>query len=195
MILTGPEIEKRTGAGEITIEPFSRAQLNPNSYDVRLGGTLLAYRDAVLDTRQPNPYLEHTIPDDGLVMRAGSFRVGHIVEWIGSDHFVPMLHAKLGTASLGLFVHITANLIDIGNHCNFSLHLYAAKDVRLYTGMAIAQVSFWRPRGAIRLYAGKYKGVRGPAASQSYKHFAPALERPSTTPPMAAPKGTHADED
>jgi dCTP deaminase len=173
MILTGREIEARAGAGELTIEPFTRAQLNPNSYDVRLGPTLLGYQGDVLDTRAPNPYAEHAIPADGLVLRAGSFFVGHVAEWIGSDAFVPMLHARLATASLGLFIHVTANLVDVGNHCNFSLHLFAARDIRLHAGMAIAQVSFWRPTGTIRLYAGKYKGVRGPAASQSYKHFGP----------------------
>lgn len=176
MILTGREIERRVASKEIEIEPFSPAQLNPNSYDVRLGGTILRYRDEVLDTREKNPHDEEVLPADGRVLPAGSFVVGHIAEWIGSDTFVPMLHARLSAASVGLFVHITANLIDVGNHCNFSLHLFAARDVRLVPGMPVAQVSFWRPTGAIRLYAGKYKGVRGPAASQSFKHFQKPVE-------------------
>ena len=44
------------------------------------------------------------------------------------------------------------------------------ENIKVYPGMDIAQVSFWKVDGDISLYNGKYKGVRGPASSQSYKH-------------------------
>ncbi|WP_431194392.1 dCTP deaminase domain-containing protein, partial [Pseudomonas viridiflava] len=40
MILTGSEITKRVTANEITIDPFDEIQINPNSYNYRLGPTL-----------------------------------------------------------------------------------------------------------------------------------------------------------
>ncbi|NUK90060.1 dCTP deaminase, partial [Streptomyces lunaelactis] len=50
MILTGPEITSASKDGRLRISPFMPTQVNPNSYNVRLGGTLLTYTDQVLDT-------------------------------------------------------------------------------------------------------------------------------------------------
>jgi dCTP deaminase len=171
MILTGSQIWQCVREGSIQIEPFNENQLSPNSYDVRLGDQVIVYSHPYLDTKCNNPYEIISVPLAGFVLERGHYYVGHIAEVVGSDSFVPMLHAKLGIAKLGLFVHVTANLIDIGNHCNFSLHLAPKRDIRVFPGMRIAQVSFWCVQGNINLYQGKYKGARGPAASQSYKHF------------------------
>ncbi len=43
-LLTGPEIARRVHAGEIKIEPFDPANVNPNSYNLRLCDQLLVYR-------------------------------------------------------------------------------------------------------------------------------------------------------
>ena len=40
MILTGSEIKKYVENGDIVIEPFNEDQLNPYSYNYRLGETL-----------------------------------------------------------------------------------------------------------------------------------------------------------
>jgi dCTP deaminase len=37
--------------------------------------------------------------------------------------------------------------------------------------MLIGQVTFWVPKGKIKLYDGKYQGSRGPQESQIYKDF------------------------
>lgn len=43
-ILTGKEIARRVKAGEIVIEPFDSDNVNPNSYNLRLGDSLLVYQ-------------------------------------------------------------------------------------------------------------------------------------------------------
>lgn len=43
MLLTGPEIARRVAAGELTIEPFDPARVNPNSYNLRLCDQILVY--------------------------------------------------------------------------------------------------------------------------------------------------------
>lgn len=43
-LLTGPEIARRVAAGELRIEPFDPANVNPNSYNLRLCDQLLVYR-------------------------------------------------------------------------------------------------------------------------------------------------------
>lgn len=170
MILSRKSIINNVKHQNIEIQPFNESKVNPNSYTVTLGNKLLVYKGDFVDTAQKNETEEITIPIEGYVLKKNHFYVGHISEYIGSDFFVPLLHAKLNTAKKGLFVHITANLIDIGNHCNFSLQLYPTENIKVYPGMDIAQVSFWKVDGDISLYNGKYKGVRGPASSQSYKH-------------------------
>lgn len=171
MILTGEAIQRAVDARSIEIDPFDPSRLNANSYDVRLGQSLLRYVDSSLDAREKNAHEELHLGPGGMALRPGEYYIGHVAEIIGSDYFVPMIHGKLQVARLGLFVHVTANLIDIGNHCNFSLHLYPTRCIRIVPGMVIAQVSFWTVQGTITLYQGKYKGVRGPAASQSFRHF------------------------
>lgn len=170
MILSRKSIINNVKNQNIEIQPFNESKVNPNSYTVTLGNKLVVYKGDFVDTAQKNETEEITIPIEGDVLKKNHFYVGHISEYIGSDFFVPLLHAKLNTAKKGLFVHITANLIDIGNHCNFSLQLYPTENIKVYPGMDIAQVSFWKVDGDISLYNGKYKGVRGPASSQSYKH-------------------------
>ena len=170
MILSKDSILKNINDNKIQIETFNKAQLNPNSYDVTLGNRLLVYKENFVDTSKKNPTDEITISEKGFELKKNHFYVGHIAEYIGSDCFVPILHGKTSIAKLGLFIHITANLIDIGNHCNFSLQLYPTENIVVYPGMRIAQISFWKVLGDVKLYNGKYKGVVGPASSQSFKH-------------------------
>lgn len=46
-VLTGPEITKEVRSGAISIDPFDFEQVNPASYDLRLGSTVRVYRDVV----------------------------------------------------------------------------------------------------------------------------------------------------
>lgn len=170
MILTGKEIQNQYECGRITIDPFVKEHINANSYDVTLGNQLLRYNNDFVDTAVKNEYETIVIPESGLELKKGEFYVGHISEIVGSDFYVPIIHGKKKTAQLGLFVHVTANLIDVGNKCNFSLHLVPTTNIKIYPNTKIAHVSFWVIDGNVELYNGKYKGVIGAAASQSYKH-------------------------
>ena len=169
MILTGPEILREWHAGHIQIEPFSPEQLNPNSYDFRLGPTLKTYVNYVLDAKAENAAVAHDIPTSGLTLSPGRIYLGHTLEIMGSDCFVPVIRGRSSTARLGLFVHVTADLIDLGSHNQWTLQLNAVQPVRVYPGMRIGQVTFWRTIGERILYSGKYQGSRGPVESQIHR--------------------------
>lgn len=176
MILTGKAIAENVAIGKIDIHPFYPEHVNPNSYDVLLGEKLMVYTDSVLDTAKSNAYEEILIPNEGLVLKKNHFYLGHTLNRIGSDHFVPVIHCKSGIARLGLFIHITADLIDIGFHGNLTLQLFPTHDIKVYPGMKIAQVSFWAVQGPIKLYTGKYQDALGPLTSKSFKdHSKPIL--------------------
>jgi dCTP deaminase len=108
---------------------------------------------------------------DGIRLAAGDFVLAETLERVGSDHFVPLIHGRSGTARLGLFVHVTADLFDLGYYGKSTLQLFATLPISLVPQMKVAQVSFWVPKGEISLYEGKYQGGDGPQASKSYYDF------------------------
>ena len=61
MILTAKEIEKEVKKGNITITPFSRKNIKPNSYIYSLSPTLIEIKD-VGDKRKKPKIKEFTIP-------------------------------------------------------------------------------------------------------------------------------------
>jgi dCTP deaminase len=171
MILTGRKIQEEVEAGRIDLDPFSPDKITTNSYDLTLGGTVIRYKTGIIDPYEPTPFEEIQIPIDGFLLNKGDFVLGHSKERLGSDFYVPIIHGKSGTARMGLFVHVTADLIDIGSHGVTTFQLYATLPVRVYADMLIAQVSFWKPLGDIELYKGKYQNSTGPQPSMTYKDF------------------------
>jgi len=171
MILTGSEIQRQVSNGSITIQPFDPTSLTTNSYDFHLGDKIITYKNNVLDAKEEQETVEHTIPDEGFVLEPGVLYLGSTDEVIGSDFFVPTVHGKSSTGRLGLFVHITAEIIDIGSLNQLTLMFNATQPVRVYKNMKIGQVTFWKPTGEVTIYNGKYKGLNGPQKSQIYKDF------------------------
>lgn len=164
MILTGEEIKKQIQDDKIKVEPYEEAMVTTNALDVRLGTTLIRYTSDVLDPKKEPKYVTFEIPEEGYVLQKGDFVLGATVEKVGSDFFVPKLHGKSGTARKGLFVNVTADLINPGAHGTVTLQLYATLPVRLYPNMPIAQITFWVPQGEVELYKGRYQNSEGPIA-------------------------------
>ncbi|MBD8839088.1 dCTP deaminase [Paenibacillus sp. FSL R5-0766] len=171
MILTGCEIEKEVINENIHITPFNKRQINPNSYDFSLGSSLKVYKNDILDPKVKQETEDIEIPKEGLVLQSNRIYLGFTNEIMGSNKYVPIIRAKSSIARLGLFVHITADLIDIGSINQWTLQLHAVQSVKVFPNMLIGQVTFWVPKGEIVLYDGKYQGSKGAKASQIYKDF------------------------
>jgi dCTP deaminase len=171
MILTGKKIIEEVAKSHIEISPFDKKRVTTNSYDLSLGKTIIRYTSPIIDPKKEAKYKELTIPKKGLFLKKGDFILGHSNERIGSDYYVPIIHGKSGTARMGVFVHVTADIIDLGSHGVTTFQIYATLPVRLYSDMLIAQVSFWVPFGDIILYKGKYQNSTGPRPSLTYKDF------------------------
>ncbi|MDR0678195.1 MAG: dCTP deaminase [Holosporaceae bacterium] len=171
MILTGSEISKNVENKKIIIDAFNISQLNPNSYNFTLGNRLMIYNNYVLDAQKDNTAREIIIPKEGITLASGTIYLGHTVEIIGSDYFVPIIRGRSSIGRLGLFINITADLIDIGSIGQLTLQLNAVQPVTIYPGMQIGQVTFWTSMGEIRKYEGRYKGSKGPITSKMYLDF------------------------
>lgn len=171
MILTGPKIQQEVLKGNIFIDPFSDEQINPNSYDFRLGEYVKVYKNHTLDSSKENITEAIKIPKEGLELTPDKLYLGFTLETIGSDQYVPIIRGKSSTGRIGLFVHITADLIDIGSKGQITLMMHAIQPLKIYPGMRIGQVTFWKVLGNIVLYQGKYQSSVGPMASQTFKDF------------------------
>lgn len=171
MILSGSKIKEMVQNNKIIIDPFNLDQINPNSYNFRLGNTFRVYDDKVIDPKKDNTTRIIKIPPSGYVMEPSVLYLGHTQEVMGSDHFVPIIRGRSSIGRLGIFVHITADLIDIGSINQWTLQMHCVQPVRIYPGILIGQVTFWKVEGEIVLYNGKYQGSRGPTASQIHLDF------------------------
>ncbi|EMW1016631.1 hypothetical protein I5N09_03535 [Serratia marcescens] len=162
MILTGSEIKKRIACNDITIEPFYEGQLNPNSYNYRLGPKLGIPR--IQGENVTFDFID--IPPEGYVMEAGTTYLGHTLEILGSDKFAMSLIGRSSLGRLGLFLQVSANLGHTGACHQWTLELVAARPFRLYPGMRIGQISFWVNQGALGLYHGGYSAYNNPQVSK-----------------------------
>jgi dCTP deaminase len=169
MILTGPQIEAAVKKGEIIIHPFRKRQLAPNSYDFRLGNRCCVYEEAVLDAAKDNPSRTFVIPKTGFVLKPDRVYLINTEETMGSERYVPIIRGRSSTGRLGIFIDITADLIDLGSINQWTLQLHAVHPVRIYPGMLIGQVTFWRTYGRRLLYSGKYAQIKSPVPSLAHK--------------------------
>jgi dCTP deaminase len=162
MILTGPEIARAITIGDITITPFNPMQLNPNSYNYRLGDRLIVVSATESMTRTED---HATIDSTGYILHPGKLYLGHTAEQIGSNRYVTTLLGRSSVGRLGLFLNITADLGHVGSLSQWTLELTVVQPLRVYPGMLIGQVAFWEISGTKSSYLGRYHGDLGPVRS------------------------------
>lgn len=171
MILTGSKIREEISNGRIIIEPFDSNSINPNSYNYTLGSFVKVYKNNCLDSKFKEEVNVIEIPDDGLVLEPNKVYLGYTEEIIGSDYYVPVITGRSSTGRLGLFVQITSDLVDIGFKGRLTLQLHATQPVKIYKGMKIGQVMFWKVFGDVKLYDGKYQNSLEPRESEGWRDF------------------------
>ena len=140
MILTGDAIKKAQKKGDIFISPFHEDQINPNSYNYRLGKILKVYSET---QNGETLFKEVLIPDEGYVLCPHTMYLGHTAEIIGSQKYAMSLIGRSSMGRLGLFLQVSADLGHTTSCHQWTLELVAAKPIRLYPNMVIGQVTFW----------------------------------------------------
>lgn len=151
MLLTGYAIAAERKRCALTIEPFTPASLNPNSYNFHLHSVLLEF------SGQGSRPKRRVLTSRGLVLLPGRVYLGATAELIGSGDYVVTLLGKSSIGRLGIFLNITADLGHLGCHSRWTLEITVVQPVRVYPGICIGQVAFWRPAmPARRRYRGRY---------------------------------------
>jgi len=140
MILTGSSIAAERTVGRIILEPFSPDQVNPNSYNYRLGATL---KVPVVGKDGSVTFRTQEIDDGGYVLEPHTMYLGSTAELIGSNRYAMSLIGRSSLGRLGLFLQVSANLGHTGSAHHWTLELVAAQPIRIYPGMVVGQVTFW----------------------------------------------------
>ena len=160
MILSDTRILEEIEKGTILIEPFNRDDLGTNSYDVHLGKHLACYTDRVLDAQKHNKIEHFEIPIDGFELQPGVLYLGVTEEYTETHAHIPFLEGKSSTGRLGIDIHATAGKGDVG-FCNaWTLEISCVQKVRIYKGMPIGQLIYFKVAGDIENYYNKKKGAK-----------------------------------
>jgi len=159
MILTGSEIKKSVESGEIIITPFNVDQLNPNSYNYRLG-------DEITFRHDDGHYETLIIPSEGLVLEPHRVYLGHTFETLGSEKYAMSLIGRSSTGRLGLFLQVSADLGHTGSVHKWTLEIVAAQKIRIYPNMITGQISFWENFGDVSPYSEGYSSYSRPQISK-----------------------------
>ena len=149
MILTGSAICRERHRGAITIEPFSKEHVNPNSYNFHLHNRILRRG------KETDRWQSDMIGAGGIVLFPRKLYLAATAEVIGSQNYVVTLSGKSSIGRLGIFLNITADIGHLGCRSRWTLELAVVQPVRVYAGMCIGQVAFW---STTKLRSAEYNG-------------------------------------
>lgn len=186
MILSDRDIVKEIKEGNIIVNPFRKAYVQPASIDLHLDKHFLVFNTTenfVIDVKEPAENLMTPVEISAakpFILHPGEFALGLLFEETGvSDKMVGRLEGKSSLGRLGLVIHTTAGYLDPGNSLKMTLELFNAGrlPIKLYYKMPIAQMAFEylsspceRPYGSDGLNSKYYKDMK-PVASKMHKNF------------------------
>lgn len=162
MILTGSKIKEEIKAGNIYIRPFCLDQVNPNSYNYRLGSSIKVF--AKFDGGKAI-FKEVKIPKAGYILEPRKMYLATTKEVIGSLKYAMSLIGRSSMGRFGLFLQVSANLGHTTSRHKWTLEIVAVLPIKIYPGMIIGQVSFWKNYGVVNKYTGKYGFLNHPQES------------------------------
>jgi deoxycytidine triphosphate deaminase len=165
--LTGSEIVECVRKGLITIQPFNEEQVNPNSYNYRLGTRLHRLTSTELDMLSEDEFEDFDIGSSGVVLEPGECYLGHTLETFGSCNYASLITGRSSVGRKFVTNHVTAGLIDVGFLGEITLEITVQKRTRVYAGLPFGQIFWFSLHGSPDpLYNGKYQRQVGPTASR-----------------------------
>lgn len=184
MFLSDNDIKKAVEKGAITVEPFNESQLQPVSYDIRLGNKFIANDENATHFVDPVRKIyaktrESEVKDgEEFVLHPGISVLGTSKEYFGSDVYLIQIGGKSSLARIGLMVHNTAGIINPGHflHVTFEMTNQSNVPIILRPGMEIAQITF----SMISSPPERSYKKTGRFAKDNWKHFVPAKANAKT---------------
>lgn len=153
-------------AGDITIQPFNEDQINPNSYNYRLGPKLLIPQYTESEMKG---FKEIILSENGFILKPHVTYLGHTYETLGSKGYAMSLIGRSSLGRLGLFLQVSANLGHTGSCHQWTLEIVAVQPFKIYPYMRIGQISFWCNMGNAETYDTGYSCHNDPEISKFMK--------------------------
>jgi dCTP deaminase len=186
VLLSDRDILAELDAGRVQLDPLTRDMIQPSSIDVRLDKFFRVFDNHKyphIDPAADQSELTREVEvgnDETFVLHPGEFVLGSTYEVVTlPDDIAARLEGKSSLGRLGLLTHSTAGFIDPGfsGHVTLELANVATLPIKLYPGMKIGQLCFFRlsspaenPYGSSK-YGSRYQGQRGPTPSRSHANF------------------------
>ncbi|MDQ3629390.1 MAG: dCTP deaminase [Actinomycetota bacterium] len=186
MLLSDRDIRAEVEAGRVRLEPFDPAMVQPSSVDVRLDRFFRVFenhRYPHIDPAVEQAELTREVDaadDEAFILHPGEFVLGSTYETVTlPDDVAARVEGKSSLGRLGLLTHATAGFIDPGfsGHVTLELSNVATLPIKLYPGMKVGQLCFFRLSSPAEHPYGSspsgshYQGQRGPTPSRSYANF------------------------
>ena len=186
MLLSDRDLVAEVKAGQLRLEPFEPALVQPSSIDVRLDRWFRTFNNHLYTHIDPSIEQDDLTTavevDDGqpFVLHPGEFVLASTLEVISlGDELAARIEGKSSLGRLGLLTHSTAGFIDPGfsGHVTLELSNVATLPIKLWPGMKIGQLCVFRlsspaehPYGSA-VYGSRYQGQRGPTPSRSAQNW------------------------
>jgi dCTP deaminase len=186
VLLSDRDILAEINAQRIRVEPYDEAMIQPSSIDFRLDRFFRVFenhRYPHIDPAADQSDLTRVVEPEGdepFILHPGEFVLGSTFEVVSlPDDIAARVEGKSSLGRLGLLTHATAGFVDPGfsGHVTLELANVATLPIKLYPGMKIGQLCFFRlsspaehPYGSEK-YGSRYQGQRGPTPSRSYANF------------------------
>ncbi len=170
MILSGEEIKRRIGK-DIFIDPYREERMNSNSYNLELYPELMVYENSVLDMKHDNPIQRIPLGEEGYVLEPNRVYLARTVENVEVKNLVPFLEGRSSVGRLGLHVHVTAGLGQVGSKGYWTLELQAVQKLRIYPGTQVCQIYFSEIKGDFVSYSSKYFDSKDIQSSKLHEEF------------------------
>ena len=186
MLLSDRDILAEIHAKRIEIDPYDETMVQPSSIDFRLDRYFRVFEnhryphiDPAADQSDLTRLVE-PVGDEPFILHPGEFVLGSTLEVVTlPDDLAARVEGKSSLGRLGLLTHATAGFVDPGfsGHVTLELANVATLPIKLYPGMKIGQLCFFRlsspaehPYGSAK-HGSRYQGQRGPTPSRSFANF------------------------
>ena len=167
MILSDSRIVTALYNGEIEIRPMAPNAVGPNSVDLHLSKHLLIVTE---NKRSPKGFLadngcwhidtreamveddyeyRRVISDHGFLLRPGQLYLGSTVECTSCGPYAPMLEGTSGAARLGISVHCTAGVGDVGYFGHWTLEITVTHPTLVFGGEPLCQLILHEVAGTV----------------------------------------------
>ncbi|WOP19950.1 dCTP deaminase [Raineyella sp. LH-20] len=187
MLLSDGDIAAEIASGQIRLDPYDPAMIQPASVDVRLDKFFRIFQnhrypniDPAVEQAELTRLVEPEGPDEPFILHPGEFVLASTYEVVTlGTTLAARLEGKSSLGRLGLLTHSTAGFVDPGfsGHVTLELSNVATLPIKLWPGMKIGQLCFFRlsspavePYGS-KKYGSRYQGQRGPTPSRSFVNF------------------------